>query len=47
MGGDCLNYGCVPSKALIRSAKLAPPDAARLTHYGLSAAHRPVQLSRR
>jgi pyruvate/2-oxoglutarate dehydrogenase complex dihydrolipoamide dehydrogenase (E3) component/uncharacterized membrane protein YdjX (TVP38/TMEM64 family) len=23
MGGDCLNYGCVPSKTLIRSAKLA------------------------
>ncbi len=23
MGGDCLNYGCVPSKALIKSAKLA------------------------
>ena len=23
MGGDCLNYGCVPSKAIIRSAKLA------------------------
>ena len=22
MGGDCLNYGCVPSKALIRSASL-------------------------
>lgn len=22
MGGDCLNYGCVPSKALISSAKL-------------------------
>ena len=23
MGGDCLNYGCVPSKALIASGKLA------------------------
>ena len=23
LGGDCLNYGCVPSKALIRSARLA------------------------
>lgn len=23
MGGDCLNYGCVPSKAIIRSAKFA------------------------
>lgn len=34
MGGDCLNYGCVPSKALIRSAKLAKQmrDAG---HYGL------------
>ena len=24
MGGDCLNYGCVPSKALIAAAKHAP-----------------------
>ncbi|MGP4716793.1 FAD-dependent oxidoreductase [Psychrobacter sp. T6-6] len=23
MGGDCLNYGCVPSKAIIKSAKVA------------------------
>jgi pyruvate/2-oxoglutarate dehydrogenase complex dihydrolipoamide dehydrogenase (E3) component/uncharacterized membrane protein YdjX (TVP38/TMEM64 family) len=23
MGGDCLNYGCVPSKALIQSARIA------------------------
>ena len=23
MGGDCLNHGCVPSKALVRSARLA------------------------
>jgi len=22
MGGDCLNTGCIPSKALIRSARL-------------------------
>ncbi|MFP3617146.1 FAD-dependent oxidoreductase, partial [Paraburkholderia sp. SIMBA_050] len=23
MGGDCLNTGCVPSKAIIKSAKVA------------------------
>ena len=23
MGGDCLNYGCIPSKALIKSARVA------------------------
>jgi uncharacterized membrane protein YdjX (TVP38/TMEM64 family) len=23
MGGDCLNYGCIPSKALIKTAKVA------------------------
>src|SRR5258707_15721127 len=23
MGGDCLNYGCVPSKSLVAAAKLA------------------------
>lgn len=34
MGGDCLNYGCVPSKALIRSAKLAH-QIRHADHYGL------------
>jgi pyruvate/2-oxoglutarate dehydrogenase complex dihydrolipoamide dehydrogenase (E3) component len=31
LGGDCLNYGCVPSKAVIRSSRLAADfrDAAR------------------
>ena len=35
MGGDCLNYGCVPSKALIKSAKLAHQMRHGST-YGLS-----------
>lgn len=35
MGGDCLNYGCVPSKALIRSAKLAH-QMKHGAQYGLS-----------
>lgn len=34
MGGDCLNFGCVPSKALIRSAKLAH-QMRHAGHYGL------------
>ncbi|ABA57108.1 Pyruvate/2-oxoglutarate dehydrogenase complex dihydrolipoamide dehydrogenase (E3) component-like enzyme [Nitrosococcus oceani ATCC 19707] len=36
MGGDCLNYGCVPSKALIKSAKLAH-QMRQADHYGLEA----------
>jgi len=36
MGGDCLNTGCVPSKALIRSARVASYFA-RAGDYGLSA----------
>ncbi len=35
MGGDCLNYGCVPSKALIKSAKLAH-QMQHGARYGLS-----------
>ena len=35
MGGDCLNYGCVPSKALIKSATLAH-QMRHANHYGLN-----------
>ena len=35
MGGDCLNYGCVPSKALLRSGTLAHQMRHGAT-YGLS-----------
>ena len=34
MGGDCLNTGCVPSKALIRSASVAA-DIRRADEFGL------------
>ena len=37
MGGDCLNTGCVPSKALIRSAKLLS-QMANSKHYGITSA---------
>lgn len=37
MGGDCLNYGCIPSKALIKSAKLAQ-QIRQADHYGLQGA---------
>lgn len=35
MGGDCLNTGCVPSKALLRAAKLAK-EGREAERYGLS-----------
>lgn len=34
LGGDCLNYGCVPSKALIRAARAAH-DARQAHDYGV------------
>jgi pyruvate/2-oxoglutarate dehydrogenase complex dihydrolipoamide dehydrogenase (E3) component len=37
MGGDCLNYGCVPSKALLRSAKLLS-HVARSSEFGIHSA---------
>ncbi|MBC7830618.1 MAG: FAD-dependent oxidoreductase, partial [Hyphomicrobium sp.] len=43
MGGDCLNYGCVPSKALIRSARLAH-DIRHAGEYGLGSAEPAVDF---
>ena len=37
MGGDCLNTGCVPSKALIRSAKFVA-QARRASEFGIKSA---------
>ena len=44
MGGDCLNTGCVPSKALIRSAKLLS-QIARATEFGLTGAAAQVDFA--
>lgn len=45
MGGDCLNYGCVPSKALIRSAKLVH-HLRHSENYGLEPQHPAVDFPR-
>ncbi len=45
MGGDCLNTGCVPSKALIRSAKVYN-DIRRAQEFGVEASSSPLQLSK-
>ena len=45
MGGDCLNTGCVPSKALIRTARLAS-DIRRAGELGLPGAHVEVDFAR-
>ncbi len=44
MGGDCLNYGCVPSKALIRSARAAA-EVAQAEAFGVKvSAETPVDF---
>ena len=44
MGGDCLNTGCVPSKALIRSAKLLS-HMARSKEFGIESAKAEFEFS--
>lgn len=44
MGGDCLNFGCVPSKALIKSAKVAH-QMRHADRYGLEAVEPKVPFS--
>ena len=44
MGGDCLNYGCVPSKALIRSAK-AVKQLRKADAFGLRGAQGTVDFA--
>tara|TARA_R110001592_G_scaffold6045_10_gene32838 strand:- start:5174 stop:7327 length:2154 start_codon:yes stop_codon:yes gene_type:complete len=45
MGGDCLNYGCVPSKALIKTAKLATQQR-HGEKYGLAASEPVIDFRR-
>lgn len=45
MGGDCLNTGCVPSKALIRSGKLMH-NIKNCEKYGIQAAHGEVDFKK-
>lgn len=44
MGGDCLNFGCVPSKALIKSARIAH-QMRHADHYGLEPVEPKVPFS--
>ena len=45
MGGDCLNTGCIPSKALIRSGKLMH-NIKHSEKYGIQAAHGEVDFKK-
>jgi pyruvate/2-oxoglutarate dehydrogenase complex dihydrolipoamide dehydrogenase (E3) component/uncharacterized membrane protein YdjX (TVP38/TMEM64 family) len=44
MGGDCLNYGCVPSKALIKTATLLT-QMKHSTDYGIARAEASVNFA--
>ncbi len=45
MGGDCLNTGCVPSKALIRAAK-SVKEVERASEFGINVAKPSVDFTR-
>lgn len=45
MGGDCLNFGCVPSKALIKSAKVAH-QIKKAGDYGVSSGPARISFSK-
>lgn len=44
MGGDCLNYGCVPSKALIKTASLMR-QVRHAQDYGVARAHAEIDFA--
>jgi pyruvate/2-oxoglutarate dehydrogenase complex dihydrolipoamide dehydrogenase (E3) component/uncharacterized membrane protein YdjX (TVP38/TMEM64 family) len=44
MGGDCLNYGCVPSKALIKTATLAR-QIRHARDYGIASAEATIDFA--
>lgn len=44
MGGDCLNVGCVPSKCMIRSARVAA-EIRKAGHYGIRAGELEVDFA--
>ncbi|MCP4431626.1 MAG: FAD-dependent oxidoreductase [Gammaproteobacteria bacterium] len=44
MGGDCLNYGCVPSKAIIRSARFMS-HVTRSREFGIRTANADFEFS--
>src|ERR1043166_5245723 len=45
MGGDCLNYGCVPSKALLAAARHAS-EAKNVTPFGLTLPRPQIDFAR-
>jgi pyruvate/2-oxoglutarate dehydrogenase complex dihydrolipoamide dehydrogenase (E3) component len=45
MGGDCLHFGCVPSKTLLKSASVAH-DMRHAEHWGLAPCNNKVELAR-